>query len=40
MSLFYKFQYLVGMTPWERMPSLPIGDQAVALFDREERGRE
>jgi SAM-dependent methyltransferase len=40
MSLFYKFQYLVGMTPWERMPSLPIGQQAVVLLDREERGRE
>jgi len=39
MSLFYKFQYLVGMTPWERMPSLPIGAQAVALLDRDERGR-
>lgn len=40
MSLFYKFQYLVGMTPWERMPSLPIGEQAIALLDREERDRE
>ena len=30
MSLFYKFQYLVGLTPWEQMPSLPIGTQAVA----------
>ncbi len=40
MSLFYKFQYLIGMTPWERMPSLPIGEQAVALLDREESGRE
>jgi SAM-dependent methyltransferase len=39
-SLFYKFQYLVGMTPWERMPSLPIGSQAGELLDREERGRE
>ncbi len=39
MSLFYKFQYLVGMTPWERMPSLPIGEQAVALLDQEESGR-
>jgi SAM-dependent methyltransferase len=39
MSLFYKFQYLVGMTPWERMPSLPIGEQAVALLDRENHGR-
>lgn len=40
MSLFYKFQYLVGMTPWEQMPSLPIGQQAVVLLDREESGRE
>ncbi len=40
MSLFYKFQYLVGLTPWERMPSLPIGEQAVALLEREESGRE
>ena len=40
MSLFYKFQYLVGLTPWERMPSLPIGDQAVALLDQEESGRQ
>ena len=40
MSLFYKFQYLVGMTPWERMPSLPVGQQAVALLDREECRRE
>jgi SAM-dependent methyltransferase len=39
-SLFYKFQYLVGLTPWERMPSLPIGEQAVALLEREETGRE
>jgi SAM-dependent methyltransferase len=39
MSLFYKVQYLVGMTPWERMPSLPIGQQAVALIEREERRR-
>ena len=28
------------MTPWERMPSLPIGEQAVALLDREENRRE
>ena len=40
MSLFYKFQYLVGLTPWERMPSLPIGKQAVALLDREHSGRQ
>jgi len=35
LSLFYRFQYLVGLTPWERMPSLPIGAQASALLDRE-----
>ncbi|MGE5304000.1 MAG: methyltransferase domain-containing protein [Alphaproteobacteria bacterium] len=40
MSFFYKFQYLVGLTPWERMPSLPIGEQAAALLDREESGRQ
>jgi len=40
MSLFYKFQYLVGLTPWERMPSLPIGEQAVKLLDRQESDRE
>lgn len=40
MNLFYKFQYLVGLTPWERMPSLPIGEQAVALLDQEGSGRE
>jgi len=39
-SLFYKFQYLVGMTPWEQMPSLPIGQQAVALLEQEEKERE
>jgi SAM-dependent methyltransferase len=39
-SLFYKFQYMVGLTPWERMPTLPIGEQAIALLEREERGRE
>jgi SAM-dependent methyltransferase len=40
MSLFYRLQYLVGMTPWERMPSLPIGEQAFALLDREVNDRE
>lgn len=40
MSFFYKFQYLVGLTPWERMPSLPIGKQAVALLDGVESGRQ
>ena len=38
--MFYKFQYLVGLTPWERMPSLPIGEQAVALLNEEESGRQ
>jgi SAM-dependent methyltransferase len=40
MSLFYKFQYLVGLTPWEQMPSLPIGEQAIALLAMEESGRD
>jgi len=39
MSLFYKFQYLVGLTPWEQMPKLPIGKQAIALLEQEERDR-
>jgi SAM-dependent methyltransferase len=39
MSLFYKFHYLVGLTPWEHMPSLPAGEQAIALLAREESGR-
>jgi len=39
MSLFYKFQYLIGLTPWERMPSLPIGEQAAAQLEREKRDR-
>jgi len=24
MSLFYKIAYRVGLTPWERMPMLPV----------------
>jgi SAM-dependent methyltransferase len=40
MSLFYKLQYLVGLTPWEQMPSLPVGEQAAALLAREESGRD
>jgi len=40
MSLFYKLVYLVGMTPWEQMPSLPAGRQAVEFLDREAGGRE
>jgi len=40
MSLFYKFQYLIGLTPWERMPILPIGKQADTLIEEEERDLE
>jgi len=40
MSLFYRFQYLVGMKPWEQMPTLPIGSQAISFLDRVELGRE
>ncbi|MGD8828033.1 MAG: class I SAM-dependent methyltransferase [Gammaproteobacteria bacterium] len=40
MSLFYRFQYLVGLTPWEQMPSLPIGKQAVALLEQQESSLE
>jgi SAM-dependent methyltransferase len=40
MSLFYKFQYLVGIAPWERMQALPAGRQAIAFLDREESARE
>lgn len=40
MSLFYRFQYLVGLKPWEQMPTLPIGEQAVMLLDRVESGRQ
>lgn len=40
MSIFYKFQYLIGLTPWERMPSLPLGEQAIELLDREMGTRE
>ena len=38
MSLFYKIAYRFGLTPWERMPTLPAGEQASAMFDREEDG--
>jgi SAM-dependent methyltransferase len=40
MSLLYRLQYLVGLTPWEGMPSLPVGEQAVALLEREQGHRE
>lgn len=40
MSLFYKIAYRVGLTPWERMQLLPVGEQASTMLDREENGRE
>jgi SAM-dependent methyltransferase len=40
MSLLYRIQYWVGLTPWEAMPSLPAGAQAATLLGREEGGRE
>ena len=40
MSLFYKIAYRVGLTPWERMPMLAVGEQVSAMFDREENGRQ
>jgi SAM-dependent methyltransferase len=37
----YKFLYMVGFTPWERMIKSPaIREQISAMFDREEVGRE
>jgi SAM-dependent methyltransferase len=37
----YKFLYMVGFTPWERMIKSPaIRQQISAMFDREEVGRE
>ncbi len=40
MSLFYKIAYRVGLTPWERMPMLAVGEQVSAMFDSEENGRQ
>jgi SAM-dependent methyltransferase len=39
MRLFYRIAYSIGFTPWERMPSLPVYDQIIALLDREESER-
>lgn len=39
MSLFYRFAYRIGLTPWERMSSLPIAGQIAALLDREQEER-
>jgi len=40
MSIFYKFAYLVGFTPWERAASHPpVKKVILELFDREEAAR-
>jgi SAM-dependent methyltransferase len=36
----YRFLYLVGFTPWERMASSPIADQLDRMFAREEAERD
>jgi SAM-dependent methyltransferase len=40
MSRFYKVLYRLGITPWERMPTLPVAKQVAAMLDREEGKRE
>lgn len=41
MSLFYKFAFRVGMTPWEEAVDHPPAANAIAeLFDREQEGHE
>ena len=40
MSRLYKVLYRLGVTPWERMPTLPVSQQATAMLDREEGERE
>jgi SAM-dependent methyltransferase len=39
MALFYKVAYRIGLKPWEEMAVLPIAEQILSLFDREESGR-
>lgn len=39
MIRFYKLLYGVGLTPWEELTALPVGDQISALLDREESER-
>jgi SAM-dependent methyltransferase len=39
-SLAYRALYGAGITPWEQMAKLPVGDQIAALFAREEEERE
>lgn len=41
MSLFYTIAYTLGLAPWERAAThAAAGDHVLALFEREERGRE
>ncbi len=40
MSRMYRLSYLIGLTPWERVQTLPEGSRVRAMFDREERGRQ
>ena len=40
MSRFYKVLYRLGVTPWERMPTLPVAKQVAAMLDREEGKRQ
>lgn len=40
MTMFLKLMYAIGCTPWEDMPKLPAGNQALALLEREEHDRE
>jgi len=38
-GVFYRVMYRLGLTPWEEMATLPIGEQILRLFDRAEQGR-
>lgn len=40
MSLFYKFAYWLGVTPWEAQHHPTAAAQIEALFDREQAGRQ
>jgi SAM-dependent methyltransferase len=40
MGVPYKVLYRVGLRPWERLPMLPAAEQASAMLDREENGRQ
>lgn len=39
MSLQYRVLYRLGFTPWEQMAKLPVREQLVSLFEREEHDR-